>query len=192
MDFFSTLLTVFLFVFLAELADKTQLLVFFLSSRYKSKSTFFGIFFSSAILMALVVFPIKFIKQQIPIYYVKIISGSLLVLFGIYGLFSKEEEENIRLKTFKIPEVLLVFSTFFIAEIGDRTQLAGISLALKYNKPLAVWIGCWMGLFLANVPVIFGGHYIMKKINPKYLKIIGAVLFLAFGGYILISTLINS
>ena len=60
----STFFSVFLFVFLAELADKTQLLVFFLTSRYKKWDTFFGVMAASAILMAIVVFPVEYIRKK--------------------------------------------------------------------------------------------------------------------------------
>jgi putative Ca2+/H+ antiporter (TMEM165/GDT1 family) len=187
-EFVLTFLSVFAFVFIAELADKTQLFVFFLGSRYKKRDIFFGVMVSSAILMAIVVFPVKYIKEYLPIFYIKIASASLFVIFGIMGLFERSDESHIKVKTFRLPGVLMVFLSFFIAELGDRTQLAGISLAMKYKLPFAVWLGAWLGLFLANVPVIFGGHYIMKKIKPSLLKNIGALVFILFGIYIFIET----
>lgn len=191
MENLNTFLAVFAFVFFAELADKTQLLVFFLSSRYKWKSTFFGVLFSSLVLMAIAVFPAELVKKIIPIFYLKLVSGILFLIFGIIALLEKSDSEGsgIKVKTFKLPALLLVFTTFFIAEMGDRTQIAALSLALKYKNPIYVWLGSFLGLFLANVPVIFGGHYIMKKIKPKLLKLIGAILFLAFGLFILIDTI---
>jgi len=179
-------ITVFAFVFIAELADKTQLLVFFLSSRYKWRDTLIGVSISSAILMALAVFPVDFIKKYIPIFYLKLTSAILFIAFGLFSLFEKSEESGIRFKTFKLPGAILVFVTFFIAEMGDKTQIAALSLALKYKNPFWVWLGAWLGVFFANVPVIFGGHYIMKKIKPVYLKYFGASIFLLFGLYIFI------
>lgn len=187
----STFFSVFLFVFLAELADKTQLLVFFLTSRYKKWDTFFGVMAASAILMAIVVFPVEYIRKFLPIYYIKLAGGIILILFGVIGLFNKpsEEDSGIKVKTFNIHPLFLVTAAFFIAEMGDRTQLAGLSFALKYKKLFFVWLGAWLGLFLANVPVIFGGHFIMRKIKPIYLYYIGTLMFLVIGIYVVLETL---
>ncbi len=182
-------LVVFSLVFLAELADKTQILVLFLSSRYKKYATITGVLISSAILMALSVFPVKYIQALIELKYLKIISGILFITFGVISFLKKEQESGIRFKTFKMPAWLLVTVTFFIAEIGDRTQLAGITMAMTYTKHFAVWLGAWAGLFLANLPVIFMGHYITNKIKPAKLEKIGGILFVAFGLFILIKTL---
>ncbi len=184
-----TFLVVFSFVFLAELADKTQILVLFLSTRYKKSATLIGVGISSAVLMALSTFPVRYIHQFIDIKYLKIISGSLFILFGIISFFKNEQDSGINFKTARFPAWLLISFTFFIAEIGDRTQLAGITMAMNYNNHFAVWLGSWMGLFLANLPIIFSGHYLTNKISPAKIEKIGGILFILFGLYILIKTL---
>jgi putative Ca2+/H+ antiporter (TMEM165/GDT1 family) len=70
---------------------------------------------------------------------------------------------------------------FFIVEIGDKTQIATVALAARFQSLLAVTAGTTTGMLLANVPVVLFGDAISKRLPLKIVRIVAALLFLALG-----------
>ncbi len=70
---------------------------------------------------------------------------------------------------------------FFIAEMGDKTQLAAIALAAKYDSILYVWLGTTIGMIISNIIGIIIGVVLGKKIPEKIVKIVSASIFILFG-----------
>jgi putative Ca2+/H+ antiporter (TMEM165/GDT1 family) len=71
--------------------------------------------------------------------------------------------------------------TFFIAEIGDKTQLATVILAAKYPSLIAVVAGTTAGMLLADAPAVFLGHMASERIPFKAVRIVSAIVFVALG-----------
>jgi putative Ca2+/H+ antiporter (TMEM165/GDT1 family) len=80
---------------------------------------------------------------------------------------------------------LSVFATtavaFFLAEMGDKTQLATVALAARYPELVAVVLGTTFGLMLANVPVVFLGDRLLRRVSMKWVHVAAALLFVAMG-----------
>lgn len=80
---------------------------------------------------------------------------------------------------------LSVFATttvaFFLAEMGDKTQLATVALAARYPELVAVVLGTTFGLMLANVPVVFLGDRLLRRVSMKWVHAAAALLFVAMG-----------
>jgi len=80
---------------------------------------------------------------------------------------------------------LSVFATttvaFFLAEMGDKTQLATVALAARYPELVAVVLGTTFGLMLANVPVVFLGDRLLRRVSMKWVHAAAASLFVAMG-----------
>lgn len=78
-----------------------------------------------------------------------------------------------------------VFATttvaFFLAEMGDKTQLATVALAARYPELVAVVLGTTLGLMLANVPVVFLGDRLLRRVSMKWVHAAAALLFVAMG-----------
>jgi putative Ca2+/H+ antiporter (TMEM165/GDT1 family) len=70
---------------------------------------------------------------------------------------------------------------FFIAEMGDKTQLATVALAARYNQLVLVTIGTTLGMIVADGLAVFFGERLLKKMSMKHLRRIAAVLFIFFG-----------
>jgi putative Ca2+/H+ antiporter (TMEM165/GDT1 family) len=70
---------------------------------------------------------------------------------------------------------------FFLAEMGDKTQLATVALAARYADLLAVVLGTTLGLLLANVPVVFLGDRLLRRVSMKWVHVAAALLFVAMG-----------
>jgi putative Ca2+/H+ antiporter (TMEM165/GDT1 family) len=74
---------------------------------------------------------------------------------------------------------------FFIVEMGDKTQIATVALAAQFHSIVLVVIGTTLGMMLANVPVVFAGDALIRRVPLKAVRIVTALSFLALGIYVL-------
>ncbi len=77
--------------------------------------------------------------------------------------------------------ILATFTAVFFAELADKTQLVGISMAAKSGKPLQVWLGSVSAYIIVTAISVFLGVVLGKYIRPEYVRYTGAVLFIAIG-----------
>ncbi|MGE4304800.1 MAG: TMEM165/GDT1 family protein, partial [Novosphingobium sp.] len=77
---------------------------------------------------------------------------------------------------------------FFLVEMGDKTQLATIALGARFQSVLPVMAGTTVGMMIANVPAVFLGHEIIKRVPLATVRVIAALLFLAIGLWLLAQT----
>lgn len=181
------LLSTFTIIAIAELGDKTQLLTMAFATRYRARDILASVFAASALLMLLAVFVGGVLYELIPTSYVQLIAGVLFVFFAFWILYFDKEEERVA-HSGKTP-FLTVFGAFILAEIGDKTQLAAVTLTVKYNVLLEVWAGATAGMFAANSIAIIAGSKMATKLPQKLIKRIAAALFLVFGAVTLYSAL---
>ncbi len=182
------LLSTFAIIAIAELGDKTQLLTMAFATRYRARDVLASVLAASALLMLLAVFAGRVLYNLIPTSYVQLITGFLFLLFAFWILFfddGEEEEESHQGKT----PFLTVFGAFILAETGDKTQLAALMLAVKYNALFEVWIGATLGMFAANSVGIVAGNRIGAKFPEKLIKRAAAALFFLFGAVTLYGAL---
>lgn len=166
-------------VLLAEMGDKTQLVAMAFASKFKAKKVILGIFISIALLNLLAVLLGSFITCFIPISIIKIVAGILFVVFGLFNLKEENEEENE--KSFKFGPIMTVALTFFIGELGDKTQLMTITLSAQYSSPLMVFLGSTLGMLIADSIGIIIGTTLYKKIPSNIVKIGASAIFITFG-----------
>jgi putative Ca2+/H+ antiporter (TMEM165/GDT1 family) len=81
---------------------------------------------------------------------------------------------------------LTTLVAFFLVEMGDKTQVATIALGAQYHSVLLVTTGTTLGMMIANVPAIFLGHELLKRVNLHTVRKVAAVLFLVIGIWVLI------
>lgn len=176
-QFFSVLFT----VFIAEMGDKTQLMLIAMTSKYKLKDIVLGTLFAILCLNALAVFAGAAIGAIIPQYLIKFIATVAFFFFAITSLKASSEEENIVNKNISLA-IVAVFCTFFVAELGDKTQLAAITFGATMGLRFAmmVWIACSAGLFLADVLGMLAGILLKTQINDRLLKRLAFVVFSCF------------
>ncbi|MFA5839502.1 MAG: TMEM165/GDT1 family protein [Candidatus Margulisiibacteriota bacterium] len=185
------LLITFAIIASAELGDKTQLLTLGFSTRFPLWTVISAVSAASAVLMALAVIFGGVINQIIPQFYMQLAAGSLFIFFGILTIFGKEKDESISNKNNSNP-FLFIFSAFFLAELGDKTQLATFALSAQYGTPFQVWVGATLGMILINGIAVFAGLWINKIIPEKTIKYAGAAIFILFGVFTLYSIFSNS
>ncbi|MFA5073936.1 MAG: TMEM165/GDT1 family protein [Nitrospirota bacterium] len=176
-------------VFLAEMGDKTQLLALAFSTRYRWQTVLWGVFVATAANHLAAVYVGKYLTVFIPFAFIKIAASIAFILFGIWTLRGDSlENEDQR---FHFNPFWTVALAFFLAEMGDKTQLATMVLAADFNAILPVWLGTTIGMVLADAAGIIGGVVLHKKIPEKQIKWIAALIFIAFGLWGLYDALVS-
>lgn len=140
-------LKVFFTEFIAEMGDKTQLMLIALTSKYKLRDIILGTAAAILVLNGLAVLAGGLVSEFIPDWLIKTIAALAFLYFAASTIAGEEEEEEEGKSKIKFAP-LAVFCTFFIAELGDKTQLTAITFGANegMSAALVVWIGCSLGL----------------------------------------------
>ncbi|QJW48976.1 TMEM165/GDT1 family protein [bacterium BFN5] len=172
-------LTSMVFVVLAEMGDKTQLLAMAFATRYRWQTVMWGVFAATVLNHLMAVFIGNYITQLIPMHYVHITAAASFILFGLWTI--RGDELNGEDKMTKYSPFWTVAIAFFMAEMGDKTQLATIALAAQFNTIVPVWLGTTVGMLIADAIGIIIGIVLGKKIPERAVKWFAALIFLFFG-----------
>lgn len=173
----------FFIIAFAELGDKTQILTIMLSSKHRPISVFFGSFFGLILIDGLSILLGNAISSFIPINLINLISGISFIMLGIYTLLSKVEKE---VKNFKL-SILTSFALVAVMELGDKTQITALLLAIKYDSIFLIFLGTVFAYLLIVGLGVFIGKKLLKFMSKRYLRIFSALLFLIFGTIFLIN-----
>lgn len=170
-------------VTLAEMGDKTQLLSLLLVTRLqKPWQIIAGILIATLLNHGISAWFGSWISQFLTSDMGQTIIKTSFIAVGLWLLIpDKDDAPNTSLDKYGAFVVSLVL--FFIAEIGDKTQIATVVLAAQYQSFLWVTMGTTLGMLLANVPVVFAGNYIMQRIPFSLTRVFAAVVFIAIGVY---------
>ncbi|MDO8774324.1 MAG: TMEM165/GDT1 family protein [Burkholderiaceae bacterium] len=169
-------------VTLAEMGDKTQLLAFILAARFKKPvPIILGILCATLVNHGLAGALGAWITSVVSPDAMRWVLGLSFLGMAIWTLIPDkiEEEET------QVAQRLGVFGatliTFFLAEMGDKTQIATVALAAHYGAPLLVVIGTTLGMLIADVPAVFVGNKFAEKIPMKLVHSIAAGIFALMG-----------
>lgn len=180
-------------VAIAEIGDKTQLLALFLAARYgRPYIISLGVLFATLLNHGLSAWLGTWLAELIPSHWIPwLISGSFVAIALWLLVPDKEDDDLGRFAQYGPFVATLVL--FFLAEIGDKTQIATVVLAAKYNETLTmtalVIAGTTFGMLLANVPIIFAGKWLMNKIPLNMARKAAFVLFIALAIVTLLSSI---
>jgi len=169
-------------VSLAEIGDKTQLLALFLAARYGRPFIISaGILLATLLNHGLSAWLGTWLAELIPAHWIPWIISASFVAIALWLLIpDKADEGDSRFTQYGPFIATLVL--FFLAEIGDKTQIATVILAAKFNESLwmttAVIAGTTLGMLLANMPVIFAGKWLLDKMPMQLAHRIACGLFL--------------
>lgn len=169
-------------VTLAEMGDKTQLLAMAFATKYKASKVLFGVFLATIVNHAIAVAAGSFIARYQAIdVWIQIIASLSFIFFGLWtirgDMLAGEENRKLRYGA-----VMTVAIAFFIAELGDKTQLATIALATKFpESPIGVLMGTTTGMLIADSIGIIVGVVMCKKIPERTIKLVSAGAFIFFG-----------
>ena len=172
---------VFLTEFIAEMGDKTQLMLIALTSKYKLGDIILGTAAAILMLNGLAVLAGGLVSEFIPAWLIKVIAALAFLYFAastLAGSNDEEEEGSGRSKIRFAP--LAVFCTFFVAELGDKTQLTAITFGANEGMSSAL-IGCSLGLFLADILGMLLGYLLKSKTPEGLLNTLAFAIFSVFG-----------
>jgi putative Ca2+/H+ antiporter (TMEM165/GDT1 family) len=189
----TALATSFVFIALAEMADKTQLLTLCLTCRYPARKVLLGVTLAIALLNLVAVGIGGLAGSLLPVTPVKVAAGVLFIGFGLWTLLSgggDETEEECDTRGGR-SVVLAVALAFLVAELGDKTQLAALSLAARFGSFFLVWLGATLGMVLANALAVGGGNLLGSRLPQRTLMRLSAVLFVIFGLWTLAAVVID-
>ncbi|WP_035172548.1 TMEM165/GDT1 family protein [Caldanaerobius polysaccharolyticus] len=173
-------LTALFMVVVAEMGDKTQLLSMAFATRYSALSVLTGVFIATVLNHALAVVVGTYLAEVIPVSIVQIVAALSFMFFGLWTLRGDKLEGEDKVKT-RYGPVFTVALAFFVAEMGDKTQLATVALAARYHSPVHVLIGTTLGMLIADGIGIVIGDYLSRKVSEGLIKIVSAGIFILFG-----------
>ena len=163
----------------AEIGDKTQLLSFALAARYRDHAAIiWGILVATLVNHALAgtlgVLIATHLGPGTTIWLV----GLSFMAFGVWALFPDRLDTGPESRGGVFTTTLIAF---FIAEMGDKTQLATIGLGARYGMPLVVTLGTTLGMMLANVPAVLLGQRLAQRFPLGAMRFVAAALFMLTG-----------
>lgn len=169
-----------LLVVVAEMGDKTQLLAMAMASKYKAKQVLIGVLIATVLNHALAVAVGSYLSALIPMDLIKIIAAVSFLAFGLWTIRGDklDDEEN---KKVKFGPIVTVAIAFFLAEMGDKTQLMTITIAAENQQPLLILMGTTVGMLIADGIGILGGAWMCRHIPEVYIKWVAGVIFMFFG-----------
>ncbi|AFT72617.1 Uncharacterized protein family UPF0016 [Alloalcanivorax dieselolei B5] len=174
-----------LLVTLGEIGDKTQLLSLALVCRFRRPWPILaGVIIATLINHGLSVWFGDWLSAQIPGQWLRWILGLSFIGLGLWMLIPDRDEE---VKTDpRFGPFLTALVLFFIAEIGDKTQLATVALAVRFQEFWPVLLGSTAGMIAANLPVIWVAHRLAGERLERWAHRISAALFIVFGIWALV------
>ncbi len=173
--------------FVAEMGDKTQLMLLGLTSRYKLRDILIGTACAILVLNGVAVLAGGLLGSLLSgrEWIVKLVAALAFLFFAITSLKADDgEEEKAKLNKLKFAP-LAVFCTFFVAELGDKTQLTAVTFGANegIGSAVVVWLACSIGLFLADVLGVILGHFLKNKLSAGVINKIAFLIFAVFGIY---------
>lgn len=169
-------------VALAEIGDKTQLLAFILAARFKKPvPIILGILVATLVNHGLAGALGAWITGAVGPEVLRWVLGASFIGMAIWTMIPDkiEEEETQVAKRLGVFGATLV--TFFLAEMGDKTQIATVAMAAHYATPFLVVIGTTLGMLIADVPAVFVGDRLSKRIPMRLVHTIAAGVFAVLG-----------
>ncbi len=170
----------FLVVALAEMGDKTQLIALSLASRYRRPWTvMLGILIATIANHALASSMGAWAAAAVPAAVLGWTIGLAFMAFGIWTLFPDRAAEPAKRRGWG--PLLSTLVIFFLAEMGDKTQLATVALGARFRSTVAVTAGTTLGMLAADALVVFAGTRLLDRVPMNRVRWSAAALFFLFG-----------
>jgi len=181
-------------IFVAELGDKSQLMAMTFAARYRARDVIIGITVATAIVHLASVGIGYWVGDTFADYQgaIAIVAGVAFLAFAAWTLRGDEltEEEAEKARKSQGAAILAVGVAFFLAELGDKTMLATITLATREGW-FGTWIGSTVGMVAADALAIAVGALLGKQLPEKAIKYGAAAAFVVFGVILLVEGLMN-
>ena len=169
-------------IFVAELGDKSQLMALTFATRFSIRSVLIGITAATALVHLASVAIGYGLGTALPTQWINLAAAIAFVVFGLWTLRGDALTEDEQDKVNRVGKraIIAVGTAFFLAELGDKTMLATITLATDYGW-LGTWIGSTLGMVAADALAIVVGRALGKRLPENVIRIGAAILFFVFG-----------
>jgi putative Ca2+/H+ antiporter (TMEM165/GDT1 family) len=178
---YSVLLSTFTLLFLAEMGDKTQIMAMTLAHRYRIAPVIFGTFAAFLLLNLLAVLVGEGLSRLLPREVVLVVAGLLFLFFAYRSWSAADESEDGVSATDHRQAWMMSFSLIFVAELGDKTQLAMVALAAQTGALWSVFVGGTLALWSVSLLGILVGRTLLRRIPAQWVHRAAALLFFVFG-----------
>jgi len=173
-------------VAVAEMGDKTQLLSFLLAAKLRHRTPIIlGILCATLANHFLAGYLGVWLASLLAPRTLRWILALAFFAFGAWVLKADKFEDNPNLRGAGVFLVTLI--AFFLVEMGDKTQLATVALAARYDSLVEVVLGTTLGMMLANVPAVWIGEAMAHRINMKVMRWVAATMFAILGVLVLLA-----
>ena len=174
-------------IFVAELGDKSQLMALTFATRFRPVPVLIGITIATGVVHAVSVLIGAALGAAIPTRPIQLIAAISFVAFGLWTLRGDDLTDADRKRAAQPARhtVLTVGSVFFLAELGDKTMLATVTLATDHGL-FGTWLGSTVGMVAADALAILAGHKLGSKLSGRVVRIGAAVAFFAFAAVLLV------
>jgi putative Ca2+/H+ antiporter (TMEM165/GDT1 family) len=174
----------FLLVAFSEMGDKTQLLALVLALRFKKPWPIMaGIFVATILNHGLASAVGGYLAGLMSPEHLRYLLAALFLGFAIWILFPDKEDDGP--DTSRFGAFLTTLVVFFLAEMGDKTQLATVALGAKFQAPVAVTVGTTMGMLFADGLAVAFGEKLTQRVSMKHIRFGASALFVLFALWIL-------
>ncbi|MFI7607795.1 TMEM165/GDT1 family protein [Micromonospora sp. NPDC049366] len=190
--FLAALVISFGVIFVAELGDKSQLMALAFATRFKPVPVLIGITIATAVVhLASVAIGVG-LGAVLPTEWISLVAGLAFLGFAAWTLRgdSLTEEERRKAEKASTSAILTVGIAFFLAELGDKTMLATITLATQHGW-FGTWLGSTIGMVAADALAILVGRLLGRRLPEKAIKYGAAVLFAVSGLWLILESVVE-
>ena len=177
-------------IFVAELGDKSQLMALAFAARYNALPVLAGITIATAVVHAISVVVGASVGAALPTDVISVVAGVAFIGFGVWTLRgdSLSAEEAAKAERANRSAVMAASVAFFLAELGDKTMLATVTLATTEGA-FGTWVGSTLGMVAADALAIVLGSQLGARLPERAIRIGAAISFFVFGAILLIEGL---
>ncbi|MGQ0763988.1 MAG: TMEM165/GDT1 family protein [Acidobacteriota bacterium] len=168
------------FVFVAEMGDKTQLVALAFATRYRTSIVMTGVFGATLLVHLFSVIIGEIAGHALPVFWINLLAGFAFIGFGVWTLRGDKLGDEATTKS-RLGPLMTVATTFFLAELGDKTMLTTVTVAGQQGSFVGVWLGSTIGMVLADGLAIIIGKVLGKKLPERAIKFGAALVFIASG-----------
>lgn len=174
-------------IFVAELGDKSQLMALVFATRFRTMQVLIGITVATALVHAFSVLVGGLVAVELPAEVINVIAGLAFFAFAVWTIRGDSLTQNEAAKVNKsyTSPVIAVGTAFFLAELGDKTMLATVTLATTEDL-VGTWIGSTVGMVIADALAILVGRHLGTRLPVRAVRVGAAVTFVIFGILLLI------
>ncbi len=173
-------------IFVAELGDKSQLMAMTFAARYRATTILAAITVATALVHLFSVLVGAVVGAALPTETISVVAGIAFLAFAAWTLRGDELDQNDEARANRATRSVFwtVGIAFFLAELGDKTMLATITLATD-NGLVGTWIGSTIGMVAADALAIVVGQQLGARLPERTVKIGAAITFVVFGVYLI-------